>query len=334
MQDETKYILEPTAFHSMRDAQYLTDQLEESLSKLSNVAANIKPQVVEVFSEMVNNAAEHGMSDAGAHCHVRLMPHRRSLALDSVITDRGPGIRATLERNPNLQVESDEQALRLAVQELTSGTGNPTRGIGPLDRLPGMPEAPQETSGPLWHRPAHGLRYKLGGILDRPRTPGHHRTVHHPHLTSETRPPGQAALRRSPTMAGSSGARSSLLHNFHQGRGGGSSGGWKFQTASARKSRCSKNCASLALACLAMFVSRSYGSLPKNTTRSKNSPGPSSALVANRVSRSYASWSWPTSCSRSRHRLMSASSARPIGRNGSAQSTNPASPPPHRSIPA
>ena len=130
MQDETTYMLEPTAFHSMREAQYLTDQLEESLSKLSNVAANIKPQVVEMFSEMVNNAAEHGMSDAGAHCHVRLMPHRRSLALDSVITDRGPGIRTTLERNPNLQVESDEQALRLAVQELTSGTGNPTRGIG------------------------------------------------------------------------------------------------------------------------------------------------------------------------------------------------------------
>ena len=58
------------------------------------------------------------------------MPHRRGLALDCVITDRGPGIRATLERNPDLQMESDEQALRLAVQELTSGTGNPTRGIG------------------------------------------------------------------------------------------------------------------------------------------------------------------------------------------------------------
>ena len=83
-----------------------------------------------MFSEMVNNAAEHGMSETGAHCHVRLMPHRKGLALDSVIIDRGPGIRATLERNPNIPVESDEQALRLAVQELTSGTGDPTRGIG------------------------------------------------------------------------------------------------------------------------------------------------------------------------------------------------------------
>ena len=39
-------------------------------------------------------------------------------------------------------------------------------------------------------------------------------------------PDGQAALRRSPTMAGNSGT-GSLLHNFHQGRGGGGNGGWK-----------------------------------------------------------------------------------------------------------
>lgn len=29
-----------------------------------------------VASELLNNAAEHGMNDAGAHCQVRLMPHR------------------------------------------------------------------------------------------------------------------------------------------------------------------------------------------------------------------------------------------------------------------
>ena len=134
-------------------------------------------------------------------------------------------------------------------------------------------------------------------------------------------------------MAGISGT-GSLLQSFHQGRGGGGTGGWKFQIASALRIRCSKNCASLALACLAMFVSRSYGSLPKNTTRYKNSPGPNSALVANCVSRSYASWSWLTSCSRNQLRLMSASSTRPIGRNSSAQSPKPTSPPPDRSNPA
>ena len=36
---------------------------------------------------------------------------------------------------------------------------------------------------------------------------------------------GPAELRRPATMAGSSGSRSSLLHSFHQGRGGGGTGG-------------------------------------------------------------------------------------------------------------
>ena len=58
---------------------------------------------------------------------------------------------------------------------------------------------------------------------------------------------GQAALRRPATMAGST-------------------DGWKFQINPALRIRCSKNCASFALACLAMFVSRSYGSRPKNKT--------------------------------------------------------------------
>ena len=35
MQDETTYILEPTAFHSMREAQVLTDQLEQKASQSS-----------------------------------------------------------------------------------------------------------------------------------------------------------------------------------------------------------------------------------------------------------------------------------------------------------
>ena len=48
----------------------------------------------------------------------------------------------------------------------------------------------------------------------------------------------QATLHRSATMAGSSG---SLPHSFHQGRGGGSTSGWKFQIASALRIRCSTN---------------------------------------------------------------------------------------------
>ena len=129
--DEPFYILEPSTFRSMREAQELTDLLEHRLADQNLGAASVRPELVETFSEIVNNAAEHGMSPGGAHAHVRLMPHRRGRAFDTVVADSGPGLRATLERNQGLlPVDSDTKALELAVQELVSGTANPTRGIG------------------------------------------------------------------------------------------------------------------------------------------------------------------------------------------------------------
>ena len=130
MNPEPLYALDPTPFRSMQEAQELTDQLELNLTDLNLGAANIRPEAVEILSELVNNAAEHGQGDEPTHLHVRFMPHRRGHAFDIVVADSGPGIRATLARNPNIQPESDVHALHLAVQELVSGTGNPVRGIG------------------------------------------------------------------------------------------------------------------------------------------------------------------------------------------------------------
>ena len=129
--DETEYALEPTTFRSMREAQELADALEENLQERRMGAASVRPELVELFSELVNNAAEHGMTEAGASAHVRYMPHRRGHAFDVVVADSGPGIRATLAGNPDLpQPETDAAAIGLAVQELVSGSGVPTRGIG------------------------------------------------------------------------------------------------------------------------------------------------------------------------------------------------------------
>lgn len=115
----------------MREAQELTDTMEENLDRLGMGSPNIRPELVGVFSEIVNNAAEHGMTKEGASSHVRFMPHRRGSAFDVVVADRGPGIRATLERNPSLaKPETDAKAIALAVRELVSGTGDWTRGIG------------------------------------------------------------------------------------------------------------------------------------------------------------------------------------------------------------
>ncbi len=129
--EETQYALEPTTFHSMQEAQELAGILEENLRDRGMGAANVRPELVEVFSELVNNAAEHGMTEEGAHAHVRYVPHRRSRAFDMVVADSGPGIRATLEENPEIpRPETDAGAIGFAVQELVSGTGTPTRGIG------------------------------------------------------------------------------------------------------------------------------------------------------------------------------------------------------------
>ena len=128
---ETDYLLQPAIFHSMREAQDLANTLEQGLVTRHSEAASISGVAVETFSELLNNAAEHGMSDAGAHCHVRVMPNRLGNCLDMVVADAGPGIRATLAQNPNLPAtQSDQEAIALAIQELTSGTGTPTRGIG------------------------------------------------------------------------------------------------------------------------------------------------------------------------------------------------------------
>ncbi len=128
---ETEYALEPTTFLSMREAQELTDVLEEILRERRMGAASVRSEVVEIFSKSVNNAAEHGMTEAGANAHVRFVPHRRGMAFDAVVADSGDGIQATLAGNSNLpQPETDASVIGLAVQERVSGSDAPTRGIG------------------------------------------------------------------------------------------------------------------------------------------------------------------------------------------------------------
>lgn len=128
---EAEYPLKPTTFRSMREAQELADVLEENLQERRMGAASVRPDLVEIFSKLVNNAAEYGMMDSGANAHVRFMPHRRGNAFDVVVADSGEGIRATLAGSPDLpQPETDAVAIGLAVQELVSGSGVLTRGIG------------------------------------------------------------------------------------------------------------------------------------------------------------------------------------------------------------
>ena len=121
------------AFGAVTEAQALTDTLEDNLADLNRGTANLRPELAELFTISLNNSAEHGVTEgsASAIAHVRFMPHRRGAAFDVVVVDEGTGIRATLARNPQMEVpQGDADAILLATQELVSGTGDPTRGIG------------------------------------------------------------------------------------------------------------------------------------------------------------------------------------------------------------
>ena len=167
----TAYALKPTTFHSMQEAQDLTNTLEENLHNQDLGAANVRPELVEISYELVNNAAEHGASPAGADIHVRYMPHRRANAFDIVVADQGPGIRATLSANLNLtKPKTDAEAIGLAIQELVSGTGASTRGIGLWMTITEM----RKPGRKLWIHSGSGLLTMYG---DAP--PDLRKTVYH-----------------------------------------------------------------------------------------------------------------------------------------------------------
>ena len=148
---EARYILAPTAFGAMTEAQALTDTLADNLAVLNQDTANGRPELVEIFSELVNNAAEHGDDGSGsasAIAHVRFIPHRRGEAFDVVVVDEGPGIRETLARNPGLIVpDTDADAILLATQELRYGRPHP--GHRTLDDRDGDAQAGPEALDPL-----------------------------------------------------------------------------------------------------------------------------------------------------------------------------------------
>ena len=87
------------------------------------------------------------------------MPHRKGHAIDVVVADSGIGIRTALANNRSLkQPATDEDAIALAVQELVSGTGSPTRGIGLWMTVTEM----RKPSRKLWIQSGSGLLTTYG----------------------------------------------------------------------------------------------------------------------------------------------------------------------------
>ena len=77
----TDTILPVTRFDSLREAGELTNKVEETLYSSGLGSANVHPLVCELFSELVNNAAEHSESSVGGYGFVQFHSSGRNADL-------------------------------------------------------------------------------------------------------------------------------------------------------------------------------------------------------------------------------------------------------------
>ena len=96
-------ILPVTPFASLTEAAELTNRVEDSLYRSGRGSANIHPLVCELFSELVNNAAEHSESSIGAYGFVQFYSSGRNRRFTCGVADGGIGIRQSIERNAGLE---------------------------------------------------------------------------------------------------------------------------------------------------------------------------------------------------------------------------------------
>ena len=182
--EETQYALEPTTFHSMQEAQELAGILEEKPPGPGHGRRQRAPRTrggVLRASQQRRRARD----DGGGRSRPRpLRAPPRSRAFDMAAADSGPGIRATLEENPEIpRPETDAGAIGLAVQELVSGTRTPHPGHRPVDDRHRDEKAGPEAVGPLGLRPPHHVRRRRARAAGNGAQAGRHGETHHPRLS-------------------------------------------------------------------------------------------------------------------------------------------------------
>ena len=131
MAGEPEYVLKPPPFTIMEKGHVLIKALDDTLQGTGLGTPDVRREVVELLSEVVFNAVEHGVTTEDAHAHVRHLPERRGWAFDCVLVDQGPSIRATLAESlrPG-KPASDSDAVRSAAQNDISRTDAPDCGVG------------------------------------------------------------------------------------------------------------------------------------------------------------------------------------------------------------
>ncbi|MEX2246747.1 MAG: hypothetical protein WEC75_08665 [Dehalococcoidia bacterium] len=125
-------ILPLTRFFSADDVENLAETALDTLSQAGLGSANIHPIVSEAFAELALNAVQHAESPIGGLGLIQFYQFERGKRFICAVADGGIGIRRALERNPALRdsVPYDWDAIKLALRERVTGTGERTRGIG------------------------------------------------------------------------------------------------------------------------------------------------------------------------------------------------------------
>ena len=130
--DDGRFVLPLTRLASMFDAEQAANSATESLMESGLIASNLVPLLNETFGELANNATEHADSRVDSYGLIQFYESGAVRYIVCAVADGGIGIRASLERNPEYErkLPYDWRAIEYAIQERTSGTGSPTRGIG------------------------------------------------------------------------------------------------------------------------------------------------------------------------------------------------------------
>lgn len=130
--EDPQVVLPLTPFTTESEADEITNAAFDALGESKLGAGNLYPLVSEVFAELALNAVTHAESKVGAYGFIQFYEFKSGKRFVCGVADGGIGIRASLERNPELRdrISYDWDAIELAVRERVSGTGEPTRGIG------------------------------------------------------------------------------------------------------------------------------------------------------------------------------------------------------------
>ncbi len=130
--EDQNVILPIIRFNTISDATNLANDAFTRLQASGRGAANLTAVVVELFSELVLNAAQHSQSSIGALACVQFFEFENGSRFTCSVADGGIGVYESLRRNPSLRsrVAYDWDALELSVRERVSGTADPHRGIG------------------------------------------------------------------------------------------------------------------------------------------------------------------------------------------------------------